>query len=85
MGLDAFTSGDDEPEDDESEEQPTDGGFPSPERIGRSLREKALNSQLDIEDDGETLSGKPEEFGMAFALMFLDVDDADPYSLNDES
>lgn len=77
MGLDAFTSGDDEQEDDESEEQPTDDGFPSKERLGTIVRSRALKYDVSIEVEDEQLTGNAEDFGMLFALMCLDVEDAE--------
>jgi len=85
MGLDAFTSGDDEQEDDKSEEQPTDDEFLSKERLGTIIRNRAFKYDVGIEVEDEQLTGNAKDFGMLFALTCLDVEDADPYNMKDES
>jgi hypothetical protein len=77
MGLDAFTSGDDKPKDDESKEQPTEDGSLSKEYLGTVVRSRALKYDLNISVDGQQLTGSAEDFGMLFALTCLDVEDAE--------
>jgi len=85
MGLDAFTSGDDEPEDDKSKEQPTDEGSLSKEYLETVVRSRALKYDLNISVDGQQLTGSAEDFGMLFALICLDVEDAELDNFKHES
>lgn len=92
MGLDSFTSDDNEPEDnepeeqsDDSQEQPTDDDFPNKRQMGIVTKSRARKHDLDIDIDGEQLTGHAEDFGMLFALMCLDVPDADLDNIEHDS
>lgn len=90
MGLDDFSS-DDTDSSDESDGWEDDWNtspvgedeFPTPEQMGEILRHHVFDKGVDIEVDGEELTGDASEFGKLFALMFLDYPDADPYNLED--
>lgn len=49
--------------------------------IARAMRERALNSPLEIDVSGETIEGNTEDVAMLFALMTMDIEDASFHSL----
>jgi len=51
--------------------------------IARAMRERALNSPLEIDVSGETIEGNTEDVAMLFALMTMDIEDASFHSLID--
>jgi len=52
--------------------------------IARAMRERALNSPLEIDVSGETIEGNTEDVAMLFALMTMDIEDASFHSLIDD-
>ena len=49
--------------------------------IARAMRERALNSPLDIDVSGDTIEGDTDDIAMLFALMTMDIEDASFHSL----
>ena len=81
MGLDSFkaeTDNDNSSTDnkvDEKREETTK------QYIARAMRERALNSPLDIDVSGDTIEGDTDDIAMLFALMTMDIEDASFHSL----
>ena len=81
MGLDSFkaeTDNDNSSTDnkvDEKREETTK------QYIARAMRERALNSPLDIDVSGDTIEGDVDDIAMLFALMTMDIEDASFHSL----
>lgn len=49
--------------------------------ISRAMRERALNSPLEIQVEDGRISGDKEDMAMLFALMTMDIEDASFHSL----
>lgn len=93
MGLDEFTTSSstssnnskDESDTTEDTEEPSDeDGFPSKEHIATVLNYRASTTNVGVEVKDGQLTGSADDFAMLFALMFLDIDEADPYNLTED-
>ena len=81
MGLDSFkaeTDNGNSSEDDKVNEKREET---TKQYIARAMRERALNSPLDIDVSGDTIEGDVDDIAMLFALMTMDIEDASFHSL----
>jgi hypothetical protein len=81
MGLDSFKAETDDGNSTADDKVTEKREETTKQYIARAMRERALNSPLDIDVSGDTIEGDTDDIAMLFALMTMDIEDASFHSL----